>query len=116
LINASYIMDGDDVFYGCGTSYFTALPKGSKVLVQRDGSRTPLEGLLNGDEESRNAFLSGIMGFSYEGKDKAGNDVNITLFADTLTEKVHQRDEYAFISNALFANYLTETPYGSTAE
>ena len=116
LVNASYIMDGDDVLYGCGTSYFTALPEGSKVLVQRDGSRAPLEGLLNGDEESRNAFLSGIMGFSYEGKDKAGNDVNITLFADTLTEKVHQRDEYAFISNALFANYLTETPYGFTAE
>ena len=25
-------------------------------------------------------------------------------------------NEYAFISNALFANYLTETPYGFTAK
>ena len=38
LVNASYIKDGDDVFYGSGNCYFTALPKGAKVLVQRDGS------------------------------------------------------------------------------
>ena len=115
LVNASYILDGDDVFYGAGTSYFTALPEGAKVLVQRDGSRTPLEGLFNGDEESTNAFLNGIMGFSYAGKDMAGNNVNITLFANSMTEGGHQRDEYAFISNALFSAYLTESTYVTTA-
>ena len=87
------------------------LPEGAKILVQRDGSRSPLEGVLNGDEESTKAFLNGIMGFSYAGKDKDGNDVNITLFANSMTERGHQRDEYAFISNALFASFLTETPY-----
>ena len=115
LVNASYIMDGDDVFYGTGTCYFTALPEGAKVLVQRDGSRAPLEGLLNGDEESRNAFLNGIMGFSYAGKSADGNDVNITLFANSMTERIHQRDEYAFISNALFSSFLTQTPYAAAA-
>ena len=111
LVNASYIMDGDDVFYATGTDYFTALPEGAKILVQRDGSRVPLEGVFYGDEESMKDFLNGIMGFSYEGKDKDGNDVNITLFANSMTEWGHQRDEYAFISNALFAAFLTETPY-----
>ena len=115
LVNASYIMDGDDVFYGSGTSYFTALPEGAKVLVQRDGSRAPIEGLFNVDEENRNAFLNGIMGFSCAGKDKDGNSVNITLFANSMTEGAHQRDEYAFISNALFSAFLTETPYVTTA-
>ena len=115
LINASYIMDGDDVLYSSGTNYFTALPEGSKILVQRDGSRAPIEGVLKGDEEDTNAFLNGIMGFSYEGKDKDGNDVNITLFANSMTESGHQRDEYAFISNALFAGFLTETPYETAA-
>ena len=115
LVNASYIMDGDDVFYAVGTNYFTALPEGSKILVQRDGSRAPLEGVFNGEDESTDAFLKGIMGFSYEGKDKDGNDVNITLFANSMTESGHQRDEYAFISNALFAGFLTETPYVTAA-
>jgi hypothetical protein len=54
------------------------------------------------------------MGLSYTGKDKAGNDVSLTLFANSLTNKAHQRDEYAFISNALFAGMLTETPYVTT--
>lgn len=111
LVNASYIMDGDDVLYSIGTDYFTALPKGSKILVQRDGSRAPLEGIFYGEDENTKAFLNGIMGFSYEGKDKDGNDVNITLFANSMTENGHQRDEYAFISNALFAAFLTETRY-----
>ena len=115
LANASYILDGDDIFYATGTSYFTALPEGAKILVQRDGSRSPLEGVLNGDEESTKAFLNGIMGFSYTGKDKDGNDVNITLFANSMTERGHQRDEYAFISNTLFAAFLTETPYVTAA-
>ncbi|MDO5456644.1 MAG: hypothetical protein Q4F25_07000, partial [Eubacteriales bacterium] len=115
LVNASYIMDGDDVFYAIGTDYFTTLPEGSEILVQRDGSRAPIEGVLKGDEEDTNAFLNGIMGFSYEGKDKDGNDVNITLFANSMTESGHQRDEYAFISNALFAGFLTETPYETAA-
>lgn len=111
LVNASYIMDGDDVFYAEGTNYFTDLPEGSKILVQRDGSRAPLEGVFHGDDESTDAFLNGIMGFSYEGKDKDGNNVNITLFANSMTESGHQRDEYAFISNALFSSFLTQTPY-----
>jgi hypothetical protein len=113
LVNASYIMDGDDVFCAVGTDYFTALPEGSKILVQRDGSRDPLEGVFHGDDESTDAFLNGSMGFSYEGKDQDGNDVNITLFANSMTESGHQRDEYAFISNALFASFLTQTPYSN---
>ena len=47
--------------------------------------------------------------------DKDGNDVNITLFANSMTEMGHQKDEYAFISNALFAGFLTGTPYVTTA-
>ncbi len=108
LVNASYIADGDNVFYGYGTAYFSAVPSGAKILVQRDSTKQPLEGFLRGDVS---AFLKGVQGFSYEGKDKNGNDVNITLFANTLTQKVHQRDEFAFISNALFAGALTDKAY-----
>ena len=87
----------------------------AKLEQQRDSSRDPLEGVFHGEDESTDAFLNGIMGFSYEGKDKDGNEVNITLFANSMTESGHQRDEYAFISNALFASFLTDTPYVTTA-
>ena len=110
LTNASYIADADNVLYGYGLNYFTTLPEGAKVLAQRDGTE-PMEGFMNGSEESYQAFLNGIMGFSYEGKDKNGNDINITLFANSLTNKAHQRDEYAFISNAIFASLLTDQAY-----
>ena len=112
LVNASYIAEGDNVLYGYGTTYFTELPEGATVLVQRNGSE-PMEGFLNGDDESYNNFINGVMGFSYEGKDKNGNDVNITLFANTMTNKAHQRDEYAYISNAIFAGLLSDEQYES---
>ena len=61
------------------------------------------------------AYFTVMMRVRYEGKDKDGKDVNITLFANSMTESGHQRDEYAFISNALFASFLTETPYVTAA-
>lgn len=114
LTNATYINEGDDVFYGYGTYYFTTMPEGAVVLVQGDATKEPLEGFLNGNEASLNAFLGGVKGFSYEGPDKNGNNINITVFANTLTNKAHQRDEYAFISNTIFANLLTDQAYNTT--
>ena len=113
LTNATYINEGDDVYYGYGTAYITTMPEGAAVLVQGDGTKAPMEGFLNGDEASLNAFLSGVKGFSYAGPDKNGNDINITVFANTLTNKAHQRDEYAFISNTIFANLLSDQAYNT---
>ena len=113
LTNATYVNEGDDILYGYGTRYFTTMPEGAVVLVQGDATKAPLEGFMNGDETSLNAFLGGVRGFSYVGADKNGNDINITLFANTMTNKAHQRDEYAYISNTIFANMLTEEAYAA---
>ena len=107
LVNASYISEGDNVLYGYGTYYFTSIPEGAAVLVKGTGE-APMEGFLNGSESSLDAFLSGIKGFSYEGADKDGNEITIALFANTLTNKAHQRDEFAYISNFIFSNLLGE--------
>lgn len=115
LINGSYVMDNDDMLYNYndnGVCYFTALPEGAEVLVKVDGTKAPTEGFIPIlDEESAAAFDAmmdgGVLGFSYTGKAADGeSDITVALFANSLTHKVHQRDEYAYISNFVFSNLL----------
>lgn len=121
LVNASYAADGDDVMYGYGHTagwdndlgYFTSIPKGAKALVAVDGSKMPTEGFipLNTEEQksSFEGFLNGgILGYEYN-----DGTLNFAIFANSLTHKVHQRDEYAFISNFLFSSMLTKEAYGA---
>jgi hypothetical protein len=109
LITASYINDNDDVMYGFGAGYYASVPNGADILVRVDASRTPTEGFLRAsDAVNFSNFLNGsIQGFSYNGLDKNGKQITVALFANTLTNKVHQRDEYAFISNFIFSNLLS---------
>ncbi|MBE7006018.1 MAG: hypothetical protein E7424_02575, partial [Ruminococcaceae bacterium] len=116
LVNASYIADGDDVMYGYGFGYFSAIPEGAVALVQADGSKTPTEGFIPAISErakaAYEAFLDGgVLGFSYD-----TDTVHAALFANTLTQKVHQRDEYAYISNFIFSSLLSEELYSGETE
>lgn len=113
LVNASYVMDEDDVLYGYGVGYFSKIPDGAQVLVKMDGSKTQTEGfikMIDADQKaSAKAYLDGsVQAISYQGKLNADakNDVNVVYFANSLTHKVHQRDEYAFISNFAFSSLL----------
>ena len=113
LVNASYIADGDDTLYAYGLGYFSKLPDGASVLVKADGSKAPTEGFIPTNTAERaagfKAYMNGgVQGFAYQ---KDG--MNIVLFANTLTNKVHQRDEYAYISNFLFSSVLSDKSYGT---
>ncbi len=104
MITASYVSEGDDILYGYGAAYFSAIPQGAQALIKIDGSKEPLEGFLCADGAHYDDFLNGsVQAIAYQGKDVEGNDIDVTLFANTLTNKVHQRDEYGFIANAAFA-------------
>ncbi len=115
LINASYIAGGDDLLYGYGAGYFAAIPEGAKVLVQLDSSKGLLEGFLPSTGAHYKDFLNdSVQAISYQGKGADNADLNVVLFANTLTNKVHQRDEYAFVSNAAFASVLEGGSTGFT--
>ena len=114
-VTASYISEGDDILYGYGAGYFAVIPEGAKVLIQLDGSKELLEGFLPSTGEHYEDFLDdSIQAISYVGKGADNADLNVVLFANTLTNKVHQRDEFNFISNAAFAAVSGESTVSST--
>ena len=111
LVNASYIADGDGILYAYGLGYFSQIPAGAAVLVKSDKTRTPTEGFVPTNTAERaagfKAYLNGgVQGFAYN-----ENGMNVVLFANSLTHKVHQRDEYAYISNFLFSSVLSDKNY-----
>ena len=115
LVNASYALDGDSILYAYGLGFFSKLPSGATVLVKSDKTRTPTEGFIptNTDERAAGfeAYMNGgVQGFAYQ-----ENGMNVVLFANSLTNKVHQRDEYAFISNFLFSSVLSNENYDGSA-
>ncbi len=115
LVNASYILDGDGILYAYGLGFFSAVPTGATVLVKSDKTRTPTEGFIPTNTAERaagfKAYLNGgVQGFAYK-----ENGMNVVLFANSLTHKVHQRDEYAYLSNFLFSSVLSGKNYDGSA-
>lgn len=114
LVNATYINEGDDVMYEYGTNWFTKIPEGATVLVQNAG-KAPLQGCicLTDDEltEQFNQYNNGVVGFKYQ-----NGDLDMALSANVLNHKIHQTDEYTFISNFIFSRSLTTTAYEGVAQ
>ena len=99
-----------------GAGYFAAIPAGAQVLVQLDGSKELLEGFLPADGEHFDDFLDdSIQAISYQGAGADNAQLDVVLFANTLTNKTNQRDEYNFISNAAWAAVLNDTGYSDVA-
>ena len=115
LVNASYIADGDDILYAYGLGFFSKVPASATVLVKSDKTKTPTEGFIPTNTAERaagfKAYMNGgVQGFAYK-----ENGMNVVLFANSLTHKVHQRDEYAYLSNFLFSSVLSDKNYDGSA-
>ncbi len=96
IITKNYIEDKDERIYSKSGSYITEVPKGAIVLVSAvdsddfhiSGCYTNVRELLKGKTEA----------ISYnDGK------LDVTIFANSITNKGHQQDDYRFLSTAIYA-------------
>jgi hypothetical protein len=105
MVNVTYINEGDDIMYGYNAGYFSAIPEGATPLVKVQ-NKTPLEGFIPLTNDKRktdfeNYLNGGILGYEY-----TKDGIDMAVFAETLTNKVHQRDEYQYIANFIFSRNL----------
>ena len=86
LITAKYVKEKDYIMYGYGANFITKVPSGAEVLIKTT-SDYPIEGFISEDaiEEYKNTIQA--IDYSKDG-------VEMTLFANSMTNKAHQQDDY----------------------
>ena len=115
LVNASYLADGDGILYAYGLGYFSKIPASATVLVKSDKTKAPTEGFVPTNTAERAAGFKAYMNGSVQAFAYKETGMNVVLFANSLTNKVHQRDEYAYLSNFLFSSVLSDKNYDGSA-
>lgn len=100
LITDTYVQEGDYIMYGHDGAYITKVPEGAKVLVQTTDDY-PIEGFMAADHIEK--YKNSIQAIDY-----VQNGFNMTLFANTMTNKAHQQDDYRYLTNAIYTKMLGE--------
>ncbi len=104
IVTATYEAEGDNLVYGYGGCFITEVPEGAVVLMSTTGDDF-VEGFMSAD--AIEAYKNTIQAFDYN-----ENGYNVTVFANSLTNKTHQQDEYRFLTAAVYSKVLGEDfPY-----
>lgn len=98
MVTYSYKADGDNIMYGFGGNYFTSLPEGAVALI-KTSTEDPMEGFF--PQSALDGFKGQITAFEYQ-----QNGLDVTAFANTLTNKAHQQDDYRYATNAIYNKML----------
>lgn len=101
MVTDKYVMDKDNIMYGYGGGSITKVPKGAKVLIKVTND-DPLEGFMM--EANLKKYKNSVQAIEY----KKGK-LDVTVFANTLTNKAHQQDDYRYASNAIYSKMLGKT-------
>lgn len=100
LTTATYAGEGDNLVYGYGGNFITKVPEGAKVIMKVSDDDL-VEGFMSKSHIAK--YKNSIQAFDY-----AQGDYNMTIFANTLTNKTHQQDDYRFITGAVYSKLLGE--------
>ena len=98
MTTATYRGEGDNLVYFYDGSYITKLPKGA-VELMRITKDDFVEGWM--DPAHQAEYKGSTQAFDY-----AQDGMDMTIFANTLTNKTHQQDDYRFLTGALYSKLL----------
>lgn len=98
LITASYEADNDDTIYTKGGSYIKKIPAGAtKLITAQTGKDFYLAGWWNTIDTLKGKTVA---------IDYQKNGLNMTIFANSITNKAHQTDDYRLATNAIYSKLL----------
>ncbi len=100
MTTATYRGEGDDLVYFYGGSHINKLPEGAVELLKITDEKF-VEGWMPPEVQAE--YKGSTQAFDY-----AENGMNMTIFANTLTNKTHQQDDYRFLTSALYSKMLGE--------
>lgn len=100
MTTATYRAEGDNLVYFYGGSYITKLPEGAVELMKISDDKF-IEGWMPPAAQAE--YKGSIQAFDY-----TQDGMNMTIFANTLTNKTHQQDDYRFLTSALYSKLLGE--------
>lgn len=101
MVTDKYVAEKDNIMYGYGGASITEVPKGAKVLIKTTND-DPLQGFLT--KENLAKYKNSIQAIEYK-----KNGLDLTVFANTLTNKAHQQDDYRYATNAIYSKTLGKT-------
>lgn len=98
IVTATYKAEGDYLMYGYGGNYFVKVPQGAKTLVRTT------------DDDFVEGFMCQEFIDKYKGQVQAisvvDGDTDMVLFANTLTNKAHQQDDYRYLTASIYSRAL----------
>ncbi len=100
LITASYEAAGDDTIYTKGSARITKVPKGAEVLYKVKSKDYFKAGWWSNVDQ----IAGKAMAVDYH-----QNGLNMTIFANSITNKAHQTDDYRLAVNAIYKDLLGDS-------
>ncbi|MHC1722102.1 MAG: S-layer homology domain-containing protein [Aminipila sp.] len=96
IITKNYKEDKDFIAYSKSGSYITQVPKGAiTLLTVSNDDNFHISGCYT---DVRNSLKGKVEAISYD-----DSKIDVTVFANSITNKGHQQDDYRYLSTAIFA-------------
>ncbi len=97
LITGNYRASGDDMIYTKGGSFISSVPEGATKIITAKKSDYYVSGWWNDIDKLAGQTVA---------IDYNKNGLNMTIFANSITNKAHQTDDYRLAANAIYSKLL----------